>query len=54
MTDILRTINLSKRFRKTLALDHLNMIVPEHSVYAFVGPNGAGKTTTIKILMNAC
>jgi hypothetical protein len=27
MTDILRTINLSKRFRKTVALDHLNMIV---------------------------
>lgn len=54
MTDPLRTINLSKRFRKTLALDHLNMIVPEHSVYALVGPNGAGKTTAIKILMNAC
>ena len=54
MTDILRTINLSKWFRKTVALDHLNMVVPEHSVYAFVGPNGAGKSTTIKILMNAC
>ena len=53
MTDILRTINLSKRFRKTVVLDHLNMIVPEHSVYGLVGPNGAGKTTTIKILMNA-
>jgi ABC-2 type transport system ATP-binding protein len=53
MTDILRTIDLSKRFRKTAALDHLNMIVPEHSVYGLVGPNGAGKTTTIKILMNA-
>ena len=54
MTDILRTIDLSKRFRKTLALDHLNMSVPEHSVYALVGPNGAGKTTAIKILINAC
>lgn len=53
MTDILRTIDLSKRFRKTVALDHLSMIVPEHSVYALVGPNGAGKTTAIKILMNA-
>ncbi len=53
MTDILRTIHLSKRFRKTVVLDHLNMIVPEHSVYGLVGPNGAGKTTTIKILMNA-
>jgi ABC-2 type transport system ATP-binding protein len=53
MTDILRTIDLSKRFRKTVVLDHLSMIVPEHSVYALVGPNGAGKSTTIKILMNA-
>lgn len=53
MTDILRTIDLSKRFRKTVVLDHLNMNVPEHSVYGLVGPNGAGKTTTIKILMNA-
>jgi ABC-2 type transport system ATP-binding protein len=53
MSNILRTIELSKRFRKTVVLDHLNMIVPEHSVYGLVGPNGAGKTTTIKILMNA-
>jgi ABC-2 type transport system ATP-binding protein len=53
MTDILRTTNLSKRFRQTTILDHLNLMVPEHSVYGLVGPNGAGKTTTIKILMNA-
>jgi ABC-2 type transport system ATP-binding protein len=53
MTDILRTINLSKRFRETVVLDHLNMDVPENSVYGLVGANGAGKTTTIKILMNA-
>jgi ABC-2 type transport system ATP-binding protein len=53
MIDILRTIDLSKRFRKTVVLDHLNMSVPERSVYGLVGPNGAGKTTTIKILMNA-
>ena len=52
MTDIVRTTNLSKRFRKTVVLDHLNMNVPEHSVFGLVGPNGAGKTTTIKILMN--
>ncbi len=52
MTDIVRTMNLSKRFRKTVVLDHLNMNVPEHSVFGLVGPNGAGKTTTIKILMN--
>jgi ABC-2 type transport system ATP-binding protein len=52
MTDILRANNLSKRFRKTVVLDQLDMVVPEQSVYGLVGPNGAGKTTTIKILMN--
>jgi ABC-2 type transport system ATP-binding protein len=54
MSDILRANDLSKRFRKTVVLDRLNMAVPENSVYGLVGPNGAGKTTTIKILMNAC
>jgi ABC-2 type transport system ATP-binding protein len=53
MNEILRTLDLSKKFRTAMVLDHLNMAVPEHSVYALVGPNGAGKTTTIKILMNA-
>jgi ABC-2 type transport system ATP-binding protein len=52
MSEVLRANNLSKRFRKTLVLDHMDMIVPEGSVYGLVGPNGAGKTTTIKILMN--
>jgi ABC-type multidrug transport system fused ATPase/permease subunit len=36
--------DLSKRFRKTVVLDHLNMVVPENSVYGLIGPNGAGKT----------
>ncbi len=52
MTDILRTENLSKRFRRTSALDGLTFEVAEGSVYGLVGPNGAGKTTAIKILMN--
>ncbi len=52
MSDILRTARLTKRFRSNLALDGLDLAVPEASVYALVGPNGAGKTTTIKILMN--
>ncbi len=52
MSDIVRTIDLSKRFRKTVVLDRFNMAVPEGSVYGLVGPNGAGKTTTLQILMN--
>ncbi len=52
MSDIMRTIDLSKRFRNTVVLDHMSMAVPEGSVYGLVGTNGTGKTTTIKILMN--
>ncbi len=52
MSDILRTSDLSKRFRATPVLSQLNLAVPEGSVYALVGPNGAGKTTCIQILMN--
>jgi ABC-2 type transport system ATP-binding protein len=49
---LLRTIDLTKRFRGTVALDRLNLEVPEGSVFALIGANGAGKTTAIKILMN--
>jgi ABC-2 type transport system ATP-binding protein len=52
MNQILQTIGLSKRFRKTVVLDQMDMIVPEGSVYGLVGPNGAGKSTTLQILMN--
>ena len=54
MSDILRTFDLSKRYRRNVALERMNLEVPEGSVYGLVGPNGAGKTTTIKLLMNLC
>jgi ABC-2 type transport system ATP-binding protein len=52
MTDVLTTHDLSKRYRKLLALDKLSFSVPEGSVYGLLGPNGAGKTTALKLLMN--
>jgi ABC-2 type transport system ATP-binding protein len=52
MTSAICTENLSKRFRRMIALDSLNLDVPAGSIYGMVGPNGAGKTTTIKVLMN--
>jgi ABC-2 type transport system ATP-binding protein len=44
--------DLTKRFRDVVALNGLNMAVPEGSIFGFVGPNGAGKTTAIKVVMN--
>jgi ABC-2 type transport system ATP-binding protein len=42
--------NLSKRFGKVLAVDHIDLEVPAGEVMGFLGPNGAGKTTTIRML----
>jgi ABC-2 type transport system ATP-binding protein len=52
MSDVLTTHNLSKRYRKLVALDKLSLAVPEGSVYALLGANGAGKTTALKLMMN--
>ena len=42
-----------KRFRRppVLALDVLDLEVPEGGVFGFLGPNGSGKTTTIRCLL---
>ena len=52
MSDVLLVSDVSKRYGKNRVLQHLNMAVPEGSIYGLIGPNGSGKTTTIKILMN--
>ncbi len=52
MNAAIHSQGLTKRFRHMLALDGLNLEVPEGGIYALVGPNGAGKTTAIKVLMN--
>lgn len=48
----IRCMDLSKKFRRVLALNHLNLEVPEGAIYALIGANGAGKTTAIKTMMN--
>jgi ABC-2 type transport system ATP-binding protein len=48
----IRTEKLSRRFGKTVAVDRVDLEVPEGAIYALVGANGAGKTTIIKMLMN--
>jgi ABC-2 type transport system ATP-binding protein len=41
---------LTKRFGQKLAVDHVDIAVPEGEVWGFLGPNGSGKTTTIRML----
>lgn len=42
--------DITKRYRETIALDHVTLRVDRGSVYGLVGPNGAGKTTLLGIL----
>ena len=46
---ILKTNDLSKKFKKNIAVKNLNLEVHKGETIGFVGPNGAGKTTTIKL-----
>jgi ABC-2 type transport system ATP-binding protein len=41
---------LRKRFGPTVALDGIDLEVPEGSILGMLGPNGAGKTTAVRIL----
>src|SRR5438477_1080059 len=45
------TVELTKRFGRTVALAGLSMTVPRGEVFGFLGPNGAGKTTAVKLLL---
>ncbi|MBW3552146.1 MAG: ABC transporter ATP-binding protein [Gemmatimonadetes bacterium] len=46
------TAGLAKRYGRRVALDGMDMTVPQGAVYVLVGPNGAGKTTTLRILLD--
>jgi len=48
--NILETKNLCKYYRKTHALEGVNMTINKGDIYGFVGKNGAGKTTLIRII----
>jgi ABC-2 type transport system ATP-binding protein len=48
--DILKTHSLTKRYRKTVALDKVNITIQQGDIYGFIGKNGAGKTTLIRVI----
>ena len=48
--EAIKAVGLTKRFRKIVAVDHLDLTVFRGEIFGLVGPDGAGKTTTIRIL----
>jgi ABC-2 type transport system ATP-binding protein len=56
MPAVIEIEGLRKDYRRlrggrTVAVDGLDLAVPEGGVFGFLGPNGAGKTTTIRCLL---
>lgn len=47
---ILKTQNLTKRYKKQIAVDHVNMTIDRGDIYGLVGQNGAGKTTLMRMV----
>ncbi|HQU26149.1 MAG TPA: ATP-binding cassette domain-containing protein [Acidimicrobiales bacterium] len=43
--------HLTKRYRKTVAVDDLDLVVQPGVVTGFLGPNGSGKSTTMRVIM---
>ena len=50
VSEIITARGLVKKYGDVVALDGLDLSVPEGTVYGLLGPNGAGKTTTVRIL----
>lgn len=45
------TQNLSKKYKKKLAVNDLSFTVETGKVTGFLGPNGAGKSTTMRLML---
>ena len=49
--NIIETHDLCKQYGNALRVAHLDLNVPEGSVYGFLGSHGAGKSTTLKMIL---
>ncbi len=46
----INTRNLKRTYGDLVAVNNLDLKVPEKTLYGLIGPNGAGKTTTLRML----
>ncbi len=47
---MIKVDGLTKRYGRTVAVDHISFSVEKGQIVGFLGPNGAGKTTTMRVL----
>lgn len=51
MKTVVKVSNLTKSFKKVVAVDDVSFSIKEGEIVGLLGPNGAGKTTTIMMLL---
>jgi ABC-2 type transport system ATP-binding protein len=51
MTPIVSARGLTKRYGRTLAVDHIDLEIPPGRIVGLIGPNGAGKTSALKAIL---
>jgi ABC-2 type transport system ATP-binding protein len=51
MTPIISAHGLTKRYGRTLAVDHIDLEIPPGRIVGLIGPNGAGKTSALKAIL---
>ncbi len=47
---ILRTKNLTKKYKHNYALENVNLNIKQGEIYGFIGQNGAGKSTLLRLI----
>ncbi|NJN64182.1 MAG: ATP-binding cassette domain-containing protein [Acidobacteria bacterium] len=52
MPNAIEIHGVTKTYGPKVAVDDLNLTIPEGALWGFIGPNGAGKTTTIRMIMS--
>jgi ABC-2 type transport system ATP-binding protein len=51
MNPVISARGLTKRFGRTVAVDHIDIDIPAGRIVGLIGPNGAGKTTALKAIL---
>ena len=51
MTSIISARGLTKRYGRTVAVDHIDLEIPAGRIVGLIGPNGAGKTSALKAIL---
>ena len=51
MSNVIEARGLTKRYKSTVAVDNIDLVIPSGRIVGLIGPNGAGKTTALKAIL---